>query len=76
MREKLIEDLAVIDFLLKTSAAGEPKVELLLRGNKKNSLICLFLSELFQNLGENSFCICLITQKRYRQQTNLYKLHG
>ena len=33
VREKLLEDLAVIDFLLKTSAAKEPDVGALLRGH-------------------------------------------
>ena len=55
MREKLIEDLAVIDFLLKTSAAREPDVGLLLRGHKQSyfyldsfkSLIAEFRQKLF-----------------------------
>ena len=35
VREKLLVDLTIIDFLLKTSAARQPRVRSLLKGNKK-----------------------------------------
>ena len=40
MREKLLEDLEVINFLLKTSAASQPDVGALLRGQ---TTFCNFL---------------------------------
>ena len=38
VREQLLEDLDVIDFLLKTSAATEPTIRALLRGDGHNSI--------------------------------------
>ena len=51
MREKLLEDLEVIDFLLKTSAASQPDVGALLRGKIKfyNFLILPVLCLDFKN---------------------------
>ena len=36
VREQLLEDLDVIDFLLRTSAASEPNIRALLRGDRNN----------------------------------------
>ena len=51
MREKLLEDLEVINFLLKTSAASQPDVGALLRGQTTfyNFLILPILCLDFKN---------------------------